>query len=84
MAECHRVIARANIHATNNPIPTSEKPPSGVLPRTLKIEPSRKITDAKIPAMASHRPASPARVTATEITTTTAAIDQMIGIRPCS
>jgi hypothetical protein len=66
------------------PTPTSDQLPSGVRPRTLKIEPSRKMAAAIKPTVPNQRLIRPVRWIASESTATRAVMAQTTGVRPCS
>src|SRR4029453_3884060 len=80
----HRAAVRASIQMMNRPTPIRDERPSGVGPRTLKTEPSRKIAAATRPATPSQRPTRPVRRIASHRAGTMAGIAQDIGGRPCS
>src|SRR5215203_3165968 len=80
----HKPTLTASIQTMNSPTPTSDEPPSGVGPRTLKTDPSRNTAAATWPATPSQRPTRPVRQIASESAATKAVIAQTIGVRPCS
>jgi hypothetical protein len=79
-----RPALSSSIQTMKIPTPISEEVPSGVRPRTLKIEPSAKIAAAIRPATPSQRQTRLVRWIANESAATRAVIVQTTGVRPCS
>jgi hypothetical protein len=75
----HRPPLSTSIQRTNRPTPTRDELPCGVRPRTLKIEPSRKIAAATKPTTPSQRQTRLVRWIARERTATKAVMVQTIG-----